>query len=127
MPVVALMGDGSAGFHLTEFDTAARSGSVFTLIIGNDARWNAEYQIQLRSYGAQRLHSCELNPTRYDQAAAALGCHGEHVARPADLAPALERAAAAGKAACINVAIESQPAPVVRRRGTPDARNAASH
>jgi acetolactate synthase-1/2/3 large subunit len=126
-PVIALMGDGSAGFHLSEFDTAARSGSVFTLIVGNDARWNAEYQIQLRAYGAQRLHSCELNATRYDQAAAALGCHGEHVARPADLAPALERAAASGKAACINVAIESHPAPVVRRKAAPDARNAASH
>ena len=127
VPVVALMGDGSAGFHLSEFDTAARNGSVFTLVIGNDARWNAEYQIQLRAYGPQRLHSCELNATRYDQAAAALGCHGEHVARPADLAPALERAAATGKAACVNVAIESQPAPVVRRKAAPDARNAAAH
>ena len=127
VPVVALMGDGSAGFHLSEFDTAARSGSIFTLIVGNDARWNAEYQIQLRAYGTQRLHSCELNATRYDQVAATLGCHGEHVARPAELAPALERAAASGKAACINVAIESHPAPVVRRKAAPDARAASAH
>ena len=125
VPVISLMGDGSAGFHLSEFDTAARSGSKFTLIVGNDARWNAEYQIQLRSYGAQRLHSCELNATRYDQVAANLGCHGEHVARPADLGPALDRAAASGKAACLNVAIESHPAPVVRRKTTANA--AASH
>lgn len=125
VPVIALMGDGSAGFHLSEFDTAARSGSVFTLIIGNDARWNAEYQIQLRTYGAQRLHSCELNATRYDEVAATLGCHGEHVERPADLAPALERAAASGMAACIDVTIESHPAPVVRRKS--DANAAAAH
>jgi len=125
VPVIALMGDGSAGFHLSEFDTAARSGSVFTMIIGNDARWNAEYQIQLRNYGAQRLHSCELNATRYDQVAASLGCYGEHVERPGDLAPALERAAASGTAACLNVAIESHPAPVVRRKS--DANASAAH
>jgi acetolactate synthase-1/2/3 large subunit len=125
VPVIALMGDGSAGFHLSELDTAARSGSKFTLLIGNDARWNAEYQIQLRNYGSQRLHSCELNATRYDQVAATLGCHGEHVARPDELAPALDRAAASGKAACINVAIDSQPAPVVRRKTAANA--AAAH
>jgi thiamine pyrophosphate-dependent acetolactate synthase large subunit-like protein len=47
------------------------------------------------------------------------------VERPDDLAPALERAAASGKAACIDVAIESHPAPVVRR--TSDANAAAAH
>lgn len=125
VPVIALMGDGSAGFHLSEFDTAARSGSKFTLIIGNDARWNAEYQIQLRNYGAQRLHSCELNETRYDQVAANLGCHGEGVTRPDELGPALDRAAKSDTAACLNVAIESHPAPVVRRKSTANA--AASH
>ncbi len=123
-PVIALMGDGSAGFHLSEFDSAARSGSRFTLIVGNDARWNAEYQIQLRDYGAQRLHSCELNATRYDQAATALGCHGENVTRPDEVASALDRAAASKTATCINVAIESHPAPVVQR--DPDAAPATS-
>lgn len=115
VPVIALMGDGSMGFHLSEFDTAARSGSAFTLIVGNDARWNAEYQIQLRDYGPQRLHSCELNETGYNQVAVALGCHGENVSRPDELGPALDRAAKSGKAACVNVAIESHPAPVIRR------------
>ncbi len=114
-PVIALMGDGSAGFHLSEFDSAARCGSRFTLLVGNDARWNAEYQIQLRDYGAQRLHSCELNATRYDQVATALGCHGENVTRPDEVASALDRAAASSTATCINVAIESHPAPVVQR------------
>lgn len=117
VPVIGLMGDGAAGFHLSEFDTAARSGSIFTLIVGNDARWNAEYQIQLRDYGPQRLHSCELKETRYDQVAVALGCHGENVSKPDEVAPALDRAAKAGKAACVNVAIESHPAPVLRRDG----------
>jgi len=84
-------------------------------VVGNDSCWNAEYQIQLRSFGAARAVGLDLLPTRYDQVAAAFGAHGEHVERPAELAPALERAAGAGRAACVNVSIERLPAPSYRR------------
>lgn len=109
--VIALMGDGTAGFHFAEFESAARHGTDFIAVIGNDARWNAEYQIQLRDYGEQRLYGCELNATPYDQAAVGLGCHGETVTDPAKLAGAFERALASGKPACLNVEIEGLPAP----------------
>ena len=109
------MGDGTAGFHLAEFETAARYGVSIVAIIGNDARWNAEYQIQLRDYGADRLIGCDLSPARYDLAARGLGCHGEHVARLAELRPAVERAIASGLPACINVRLKGRPAPVIRR------------
>ena len=84
-------------------------------VVGNDACWNAEHQIQLRAYGATRAHGCELLPTRYDQVAAALGAHGELVTRAADLPAALERASASGKPALVNVMIERLPAPTVAR------------
>lgn len=113
--VVAVMGDGTFGFHMAEFDTAVRHGLPVIVIIGNDARWNAEYQIQVREYGAARTIGCELLPTRYEKVAEALGGHGEFVATTAELAPALARAAASGKPACINVMLQSTPAPVVRR------------
>ena len=113
--VLAVLGDGTFGFHMAEFDTALRHGLPFVAVVGNDARWNAEHQIQLRDYGAARTHGCELAPgTRYDLAAAALGAHGEFVTRAEDLAPALERAFASGKPACVNVVIAGQPAPSVR-------------
>lgn len=111
---VAVMGDGAFGFHLTEFDTALRYGLPMVVVVGNDATWNAEHQIQLRSYGADRAHGCELLPTRYDEAVRALGGHGEFVERADDLAPALERALASGKPACVNVMIQRVAAPVVR-------------
>ena len=76
-----MSGDGSVGFHLAEYDTAVRCGAPFVAVVGNDARWNAEHQIQIRAYGAERAVGCELLPTRYDRVAAALGGHGEHVAR----------------------------------------------
>jgi acetolactate synthase-1/2/3 large subunit len=110
-PVVALLGDGTFGFHVSEIDTAVRYGLDYVAVVGNDAAWNAEYQIQLRTYGAARAHGCELLPTRYGAVAAALGAHGEDVAAFGELRPALERAAHAGKVACVNVLIERVAAP----------------
>ena len=113
--VIAMLGDGTFGFHLAEMDTAARGELPFLAVVGNDACWNAEHQIQLRTYGRDRAHGCELLPARYDQAVAALGGHGEHVERAADLVPALERALASRRPACVNVMIERVPAPTVAR------------
>jgi acetolactate synthase-1/2/3 large subunit len=89
-------------------------------VIGNDACWNAEYQIQLRSYGRERAVGCELLPARYEGAVAALGGHAEYVGGAGDLAPALARAVASGLPACVNVIIERLPAPTVAR-GVPAA------
>ncbi len=114
--VVAMLGDGTFGFHAAEIDTAVRCGLAYLAVVGNDACWNAEYQIQLRSYGAARAHGLDLLPTRYDRVAEGFGAHGEYVERPAELAPALQRAAGAGRAACVNVMIDRIPAPTFRRR-----------
>ena len=107
----ALMGDGTVGFHFAEFETAARAGTPYVVVIGNDHRWNAEHQIQLREYGSNRLIGCELSDARYDLAVAGLGGHGEYVTDPAELDAALDRAVASGKVACVNVELEGLPAP----------------
>jgi acetolactate synthase-1/2/3 large subunit len=114
-PVVAVMGDGTFGFHMAEFDTAVRYNIPFIAVVGNDARWNAEYQIQLRQYGAERAKNCELLPSHYERVAEALGGFGARVTTVKDLQDALERAHQSGKPACINVMIESVAAPVIRR------------
>jgi acetolactate synthase-1/2/3 large subunit len=113
-PVFAVLGDGTIGFHISEFETAVRRGLPFVAVLGNDARWNAESEIQRRDYGANRMHGCELLPARYDLVVTALGGHGEHVTRAAELGPAIERALASGKPACVNVMIESIAAPAIR-------------
>jgi acetolactate synthase-1/2/3 large subunit len=113
-PVFAVLGDGTIGFHISEFETAVRRGLPFVAVLGNDARWNAESEIQRRDYGANRMHGCELLPARYDLVVAALGGHGEHVERAGDLSGAIERALASGKPSCINVMIESVAAPAIR-------------
>lgn len=65
-----------------------------------------------------RAIGCELLPTRYDRMAEALGAHGEHVQRPDDLAPALARAVASGRPACVNVVIDGAAAPAFARGAT---------
>jgi acetolactate synthase-1/2/3 large subunit len=110
-PVIAALGDGTFGFHALELDTALRYGLPMVAVVGNDARWNAEHQLQLQHYGAARTVACELLPTRYDRVAEALGGHGEHVERPEELAPALARALGAGRPAVVNVLIDGVAAP----------------
>ena len=114
-PVVAVMGDGTFGFHPAEIDTGVRYRLPCVVVVGNDARWNAEYQIQLREYGRERLVGCELLPTRYDEVARALGGWGELVTEPGEMKPAADRAMRAGLPAVLNVMIEGLPAPNIKR------------
>lgn len=101
--VVTVLGDGTAGFHIMEYDTAVRYGLSFVGVVGNDAAWNAEYQIQLREYGPERLVGCELLPSRYDRVVDALGGYGEHAASVDVLRAALERAGSSGLPALLDV------------------------
>ena len=41
--VIAIMGDGTAGFYLSELDTARRLGLKLTVIIANDLRWGLKW------------------------------------------------------------------------------------
>ena len=109
--IVACVGDGTFGFHAMEFDTAVRHNLPAVIVVGNDACWNAERQIQLRDYGEDRQIGCDLLPTRYDEIVKSLGGHGEFVTTLDELQPALERAFASNKPACVNVLIESVAAP----------------
>jgi acetolactate synthase-1/2/3 large subunit len=102
-PVVCVVGDGAVGLNFAEFDTMARHRLSIVTVVNNDQQWGMSAHGQDLIYGEGRRVVTELAPTRYDLAAAGLGCHGEYVERPADLRPALERALAAGRPACVNV------------------------
>jgi acetolactate synthase-1/2/3 large subunit len=111
--VIVLMGDGTAGFHLRELDTAVRENASIIAVIGNDLRWNAEHLIQVRTYGPQRLIGCELSPTaRYHDVASALGGAGFAAHDAESLKTALGLAINSGLPACINVSMAGEAAPV---------------
>ena len=111
---MAFVGDGTFGFHAMELDTAVRHNLPYVVIVGNDAGWATERHRQREVYGEDRVVAANLLPTRYDLLAQSLGAHGEYVERPDQLAPALERAFASGKPACLNVNIASVRAPSAR-------------
>ncbi|MEM7774323.1 MAG: thiamine pyrophosphate-binding protein [Pseudomonadota bacterium] len=114
-PVIAVMGDGTVGFYLAEFDTAVRYGLPLIVIVGNDACWNAERQIQISDYGADRAIGCDLLPTRYDLVCEAMGGKGLLVTNPAEMDDALAVALKSGQPTCINVMLDGQAAPKIRR------------
>ncbi len=103
--VVIVYGDGSFGLNGFEFDTAVRFGLPIIGVLGNDAAWGQMMRPQGSIYGWDRLAGTLLRYTRYDKVVEALGGHGELVERPEQLRPALDRAAASGKPALVNVVI----------------------
>lgn len=114
--VFAFMGDGTIGFHLSEFETSNREQAPVIVIVGNDSCWNAEHQIQLREYGPERTHSCHLTEAvRYDIAASGLGASGVFVQTADELEEALleamTRKAVERKSTCINVMMTGVAAP----------------
>ncbi len=110
--IFLVMGDGTAGFYLGEIHTAVRTNANITAIIGNDYRWNAEVQIQIDTYGPDRVYGCDLDEKAdYAAAAIGLGAQGQNVGPDDDLDAALGNASAFQGPAVLNVLIDGQAAP----------------
>jgi acetolactate synthase-1/2/3 large subunit len=102
--VVVLHGDGSFGINAMEMDTAVRHKIPVLVVISNNGGWTADapWTRPLPKPGRN------LGYTRYDKIAQDLGAHGEFVEKPHEIRPALERAAASGKPAVVNVITDSK-------------------
>jgi acetolactate synthase-1/2/3 large subunit len=110
--VLIINGDGSFGINAMEFDTAVRHNLPIVSLIGNDQAWGMILHNQREVYGNDRVVGCRLGPVRYDRVVEALGGYGELVEDPSQIKPALERAFASGKPACLNVMIQARVSPV---------------
>ena len=100
--VLLLSGDGSFGLNGMEFDTMVRHKLPIVCVISNDGAWGmVKHEQQVK--GPDRVIGTELGFVRYDKVVEALGGYGEAVEKPEDIRPALERAFASGRPACINV------------------------
>ena len=101
--VLVLIGDGSVGLNFSEFDTAVRHNLPIVVVVNNDQAWGMCKHEQMVSLGEDRIVATELGPTRYEKAAEPFGVHAEFVEDGAEIIPAIERAFASGRPACVNV------------------------
>jgi acetolactate synthase-1/2/3 large subunit len=105
--VVALLGDGAAGFSLMDVDTLVRHRLPVVMVCGNNGIWGLEKAPMQMIYGYDVI--ADLTPqTRYDEVVRALGGGGELVTDPAEIGPALRRAFDSGVPYLVNVATDPE-------------------
>jgi acetolactate synthase I/II/III large subunit len=109
-PVAVITGDGALGFYIAEMDTAVRHKLPIVVIVGNDAGWGLERELQSFASGGATV-ACELQPTPYDAIMRAFGGGGETIERLEEVRPAVQRAFASGVPYCLNVRIRGVRSP----------------
>lgn len=104
-------GDGGAGYHLTEIETAARYGFAMSIVVGNDGLWAAEWHQQVSKYGADRTFDTALLPARYDLAATGYGGSGWLVSDADALGAALDESLSIAGPSLLNVGVAPLASP----------------
>ena len=109
--VVGLTGDGGFNMVLGELETARRMKLGITVIVVNNAASGYVKALQHLMYGEGSYQSSDLAETNYAEIAEAMGCHGQRVETPGELAPALEAAfAETSRPSVIDVMVTRDPA-----------------
>jgi acetolactate synthase-1/2/3 large subunit len=72
--VVCVTGDGAAGFHFMEMQSAAREGAKITTVVFAEGSWSMEVPNEQMLYG--RSFGTEMGAVRWDLVAQGLGCQG---------------------------------------------------
>lgn len=100
--VVVIIGDGGLGIGGWDIETALRYGLPLHTVVWNNSSWGPSFEeIPLLKGRTDPFNI--LEGIRYDEMFAIMGCHGENVTDPDQIAPALERAFRSGKASLVNV------------------------
>ena len=101
--VVCIVGDGSAGLNIQEFDTMVRHNLPVVTIVLNNKAWGMCVHGQRSMFGSNRLVVTTLGECRYDKVADGFGCHSAFVDDLDAIAAAVEEALASNRPACINI------------------------
>src|SRR5579885_16398 len=106
-PVVLITGDGALGCYIAELDTPVRHNLPIVIVVGNDAGWGLERELQ----GGRDTVACELRRTRYDQVMQGFGGCGELIQTLDQVRPAVERALASARPYVLHVEIRGVRSP----------------
>jgi acetolactate synthase-1/2/3 large subunit len=90
--VVCVSGDGAAGFHCMELQSAVREGVKVTVVVFSEGSWSMEVPNELMRYG--KTFGTEMGSIRWDKMAEGLGCAGFFVESMSDLETTLAAAQA---------------------------------
>jgi acetolactate synthase-1/2/3 large subunit len=107
-PVVLVTGDGSAGFHIQEFETMVRHNLPIITVILNNQAWGMSWHGQRAMFGHNHTVITKLEDSDYEQVCVAFGGAGERANSVAELKDAMQRALKAGVPTCINVSIDPE-------------------
>jgi len=91
--VVCVSGDGAAGFHFMEMQSAAREKLKLVTIVFAEGSWTMEEPNERMLFG--RTFGTEMGPVRWDRAGEGLGCQPFYAENLEQVEPALEHARAA--------------------------------
>jgi len=98
-PVLLLSGDGSAGFTVSEIETALRFNAPYVAVIAHDAAWG----IVADGQPDDRRVASQLGAIRFDKVAQAFGARGVYIEHPTQLAPAIAKGLQADTGTVIHV------------------------
>ena len=123
--VVGLVGDGGMGYHLADLETALRLDLQVTTLVMNNAAFAFSYDVQryLHPQSERLPDATDFLDLDFAAIARAFGAHGETVAEPGELTPALRRAEEAGKPAIIDVKVSKDVTPPVGRYAAASGRD----
>lgn len=108
-PIVLISGDGSLAFTIAEFESAARQGVNFVVVLADDEAWGITVTGHVKRYG--QAISSDLGPIDYTQMAEAFGARGVRVENADEIAPAIREGFEASVPTLIHVPIgQSNPA-----------------
>ena len=106
-PVISINGDCAFGFNGMEMETSLRHDApVLFLIDNNDGIMGGVLEGRMFSRPHDERVAMYLPGVRYDNIMEAFGGHAAHITDPADVRPAVERALAADRSTCLNVAVD---------------------
>ena len=107
--VISVNGDSAFGFNGMEIETALRHNlPVIFIVDNNQGILGSTLEQGLFGDDYPERVGMYVPEARYDKVMEAFGGHAEHVERPEEIGPALQRALAAGRAALIDVAIDPE-------------------
>ena len=91
--VVCVTGDGAAGFHFMEMQSAVRERAKIVTIVFAEGSWSMEIPNEHMLYG--RTFGTEMGQVRWDLVARGLGCEGLYAEGLDEVESALQKARAA--------------------------------